>query len=754
MTFASRKLCGLITGLICYAIAACEPESGNLRHKSDHDDTILVAIQEVESDEDATVILGNTTVRLPAHMLDERYRVVLTRLPSDSTVKDSVLFRGGSEVVQVELFDSSSGALIPSASLKKAFEVQQTINGTLADSLSMLVSIGEEVIAPALESMFYAVEPELRSTFNADGTTTAASDFAETRLILAVMSESLLPVGISRYQLPFSDGSGTGSGSSTSGTGSASSSGSGSGDNLSLSLTAWSGTIEGQITATIDIGVVREYLGSIKLYRTLGSTAPNDCYASGAIQTWSSFTSDSLLFSDNGLTPGGFYSYLVCAFNTEGTEIARELRQGIRALKNAAWGNVVLVYTPADVGHNVTDYATAVDASGNVLVLTREATAGYFIRVRRYLSATQQWESTVELASNSNDVFRDPKIAVDDSGNAIAIWTEENTSIRYSQYISTYSWINGWSSIADLPLPPNPDGVSTPQLVMNRAGDAMVVSVATASAGFSSGRLFANYYSSTSGWGSTASVVHTSDSGVNPVLPRAAIDSQGDALVVFVEYPGGGNTRIYASAFTKLNASFATSQLYETMSSNGSADVNLNTDGDGMIVWSLDTDNTSDGGSLFALRYLKGQSWQTPVELLGEDALVTSPRVVMYDQVNTLIVYCRYMGEAFTVLYENGIWSSTERLGAEGTICNYNSIEVHSFGNSALISWDEQLSDSTTMTFAKIYRSGGTWSSHEHLSHPSTSGVPPRASAGSNGAAAVIYQGSTDGNIFMKMLEW
>jgi hypothetical protein len=749
MIFASRKLCGLITGLICYAIAACEPESGNLRHKSDHDDTILVAIQEVESDEDAAVILGNTTVRLPAHMLDERYRVILTRLPSDSTVKDSVLFRGGNEVVQVELFDSSSGTLIPSASLKKAFEVQQTINGTRVESLSMLVSLGAEVIAPALESMFYAVEPELRSTSNADGTTTVASDFAETHLILAVMSESLLPVGISRYQLPFSDGSGTGSGSSASGTGSASSSGSGSGDNLSLSLTAWSGTIEGQITATIDIGVVREYLGSIKLYRTLGSTAPNDCYASGAIQTWSSFTSDSLLFSDNGLTPGGFYSYLVCAFNTEGTEIARELRQGIRALKNAAWGNVVLVYTPADVGHNVTDYATAVDASGNVLVLTREHTSEYVIRVRRYLSATQQWESTVELSIDSNDLCRDLKIAVDEAGNAIAIWTMESV-IRYTRYTSASPWSSGWSTIADLPLPsdPGPDRVSRPSFVMNDAGDAMVVSVA----GPSPYRLFANYFSSTSGWEASALVAHTFAEDSTAGLPRAAIDSQGDALIVFTEYPSPNVAHVYGARFTKHSLSFAASAPHISSVNAVSTDVSLNADGNGIMVWSPDP---GTGGALYARHYLKGQDWQTPVEVLSESVgRVMVPRVVMYDQVNAMVVYCPHAEETYALRYENGQWASAERLGAEGTTCHDNSIGVHSFGNSALISWDEQLSDSTTMTFAKIYRSGGTWSSHEHLSHPSTSGVPPRASAGSNGAAAVIYQGSTDGNIFMKMLEW
>src|SRR3954468_17964943 len=130
------------------------------------------------------------------------------------------------------------------------------------------------------------------------------------------------------------------------------------------------------------------------------------------------------------------------------------------------------------------------------------------------------------LAGTSSSI----EVGIDDSGRAVAVWTEAQGS-GTAVSSSTYSG-GSWSASKAL-SPPN-ENASGAVIAVNRDGDAVAAWHSKIGASYvvrAATRVGAG------GWSS----VHTISSApaADSYLPRAAIDAHGDAVVVWIENAGG-----------------------------------------------------------------------------------------------------------------------------------------------------------------------------------------------------------------------
>jgi hypothetical protein len=99
----------------------------------------------------------------------------------------------------------------------------------------------------------------------------------------------------------------------------------------------------------------------------------------------------------------------------------------------------------------------------------------YYIYAKRYITedGTSRWEDTQKIAESSKAASA-PMVAVDQKGNAIAVWYQFEDvypNIFAARYINGI----GWQKPKRIGLNPNPGYAAYPQIAMNKNGAAVVV---------------------------------------------------------------------------------------------------------------------------------------------------------------------------------------------------------------------------------------------------------------------------------------
>jgi hypothetical protein len=115
------------------------------------------------------------------------------------------------------------------------------------------------------------------------------------------------------------------------------------------------------------------------------------------------------------------------------------------------------------------------DAHGNALVVWSK-TDGIRSNIwaKRYTVATNSWEAAVKIETDDVGNAYDPQIVTDASGNALAVWSQ-NDGVRLNIWSNKYiAEANSWS-IPEL-IETNTSGhANTPQLSIDTAGNAVAI---------------------------------------------------------------------------------------------------------------------------------------------------------------------------------------------------------------------------------------------------------------------------------------
>ena len=216
------------------------------------------------------------------------------------------------------------------------------------------------------------------------------------------------------------------------------------------------------------------------------------------------------------------------------------------------------------------------------------------------------WGTAQELASPVDQgQSRNPRLAMDNDGNAIAIWNQWDGT-KYDLWFREYRANDGWQPAA---LLEHRDEIIVPfktSLAMNSNGIA-VAGWMHSNGPQTQDSIWANIYRAGSGWENETQIVTATALDISS--PYSAVDHAGNAFVVWTQDDGYGH-RVWFSRYEPAsgwsNAEKLPGQSYADASD---AKVFLDDDGNAMALWAL-----SDGASrrIWASRYLPGQGWSTP----------------------------------------------------------------------------------------------------------------------------------------------
>ncbi|GLH68089.1 hypothetical protein [Geothrix edaphica] len=397
-----------------------------------------------------------------------------------------------------------------------------------------------------------------------------------------------------------------------------------------------------------------------------------------------------------------------------------------------AWGVAALIETdnagPAYLPQ------VAMDGNGNALAVWQQHDGMRFnLWSNRYTVGAGWGVATLIETDNISDAS-DPQIAVNASGNGLAVWAQHDGAHR-NIVANRYTVGTGWGT-AVLIETDNAGNANQPQVVMDANGNGLAVW--TQDDGTYQ-TVMANRYTAGSGWG-TAATIETGIVG-DAFEPRIAIGANGNALAVWVQ-SDGTRLNVWANRYT-VGSGWGTAGLIETDNAGDaySPRIALDANGNGEVVWSQ-FDGTRN--NIVANRYAAGSGWGTATILAGASNVGT-PQIAFDPSGNALAVWVQSDGARYSIWSSRYIagtgWGTaalieTDNAGDAGS----PQIACDASGN-ALAVWGQ--SDGTRINiWTNRYTAGSGWGTAALLETDNAGDAnEPQIAIGGNGQAlAVWYQ--------------
>ena len=335
----------------------------------------------------------------------------------------------------------------------------------------------------------------------------------------------------------------------------------------------------------------------------------------------------------------------------EGTEIRAN-----RYTRSDLWGEPVAI----DAGTGgATDPALALDDAGNAFALwvRRDVgTANTRIWSNRYDVDLGSWDTAELLQTGEITRASGPAVAAAPSGNAIAVWIQLDViSGDQAIWARMYTAGSGWGEAGPI-SEADADAVLAlnPSVGMDDDGNAIAVWARPTAAGEV---IWSNRYIEGSGWGTAELVKADAETSASTV--RLSVGAGGDAFVVWAQ-GNGMREGVWANRFS--GGSWGSPERIDRYDAGDTRTPDIAVDGSGFAhaVWAQSEDPFIN---IWASQYTPGSGWQEPVLIEPpnddpeEDGDATSPRVGVNAAGNAFVVWLQ--------TFEN--WSSvwSNRLDPE-----------------------------------------------------------------------------------------
>ena len=311
-----------------------------------------------------------------------------------------------------------------------------------------------------------------------------------------------------------------------------------------------------------------------------------------------------------------------------------------------SWGKATLIESN-DAG-NADKPQIAVDVNGNAMAIWRQNDGtNTNILGNRFTPARGggSWGATTLVGSASAGDADTPQIAFDANGNAMAVWTQVDLTSYYfsDMWASRFTASAGGGSwgTATLIAPNNMGNAINPQIAIDVNGNALVVWVQFY--GFSRD-IWSNRFSSAGGSWGTATLIETANTG-NALEPQIAVDATGNALAVWTQ-SDGTRYNIWANRFTVAaggGGSWGAATLIQsdTVRDAGEPQIAFDSSGNAMAVWAQ-SDGLRDTiwASRFAAAY--GGSWGAPSLIESNiTAPAKTPQIALDTNGNAMAIWAQ-----------------------------------------------------------------------------------------------------------------
>ena len=368
----------------------------------------------------------------------------------------------------------------------------------------------------------------------------------------------------------------------------------------------------------------------------------------------------------------------------------------------SGWGTAAAIETdPRDAARP----RVAMDVNGNAAAVWEQYDGTVWnIWANRY-DASTGWGAEEAIETGTGGAFS-PEVAIDGSGNAIAVWRQYDGTvwnIWANRYKAT-GWPKGWGT-AELIETNDTGDVAMPRIAMDGNGNATVVWSHFDDTA-SSYSIWANRYDAGTGtWGTAAAVEANTTDAYNPEI---AMDANGNAIVVWVQ-SAGDLLDVWANRYDATGGIWGTELLIET-NVTGEAwmpTVAMDGSGNAVAVWTQ-----SDGTrfNVWSNRYdATGGTWGTPEAIETDTDDTYKPRVAMDGSGNAIAVWVEYnyAAKCYTIWanrYEAGVgWGVPEIIETNDTGYARKPRIAMETGGDATVVWHQYDGDSYNIWSNKYY---------------------------------------------------
>ena len=314
------------------------------------------------------------------------------------------------------------------------------------------------------------------------------------------------------------------------------------------------------------------------------------------------------------------------------------------------------------------------------------------------------WQPPVALSSGGASA---PRIAMDDQGNGLAVWGQNDTDvINTSLWFSRYSAATGqWSEPALVENLSGSSGYATGEahLAMHRAtGRAVLTWLQTQNGTVD---VWARDYDPTTGWGTATNL--ESVSGMTGT-PTAGVDASGNAMVAWAQMTPRWS--IWASRFVR-GTGWGPAQLLETNDTVGGIDADpmlaISDNGQALVAWKAVLHNSTING-LWTTRFTPDAGWATPERRIATPAggpVRSRPAIAADAQGHAVLAWGQIDVDATgtwhsmqTLRFDGTTWTTTPALvGTRQTVRSTvaNPMLVMAPGGTAVLAW--AMSESQTL---------------------------------------------------------
>lgn len=329
------------------------------------------------------------------------------------------------------------------------------------------------------------------------------------------------------------------------------------------------------------------------------------------------------------------------------------------------WGTETLIETGAGLAGSPD---IAFDNNGNAMVVWfQDDGTNYSIYSSYYTASTDTWGTEEPIESVSAGNALEPQVVFDSSGNAIAVW-QQNDGTYDSVYANVYTAGTATWGTEELIESGNLGNASAPQITIDDSDN--VIAAWSQSNGVYND-IFGNNYTASTGWG-TATLRASGDNGNGGAQrPQIAFDANGDAMMVWDEYDGA-KTSLYAIHYTGSTDTWGTEVLIENGDNGNASNHHLAVDNNGnaMVIWTQN--EISNRQSVYANRYnASTDSWGSEILLENnEDGSANSPKIAVDADGNALVVWTQDDNTFDDRPYTNRYIASTDTWGTAAPLEN------------------------------------------------------------------------------------
>jgi len=409
----------------------------------------------------------------------------------------------------------------------------------------------------------------------------------------------------------------------------------------------------------------------------------------------------------------------------------------------------------------------ALDSSGNAIavwVQYNNVTAYFDIYANRYDAGTGLWGTAEPLELNNDANAFNPQVAMDANGNAFAIWRQfSNVGYVYNIYVNRYVASTGLWGGAELIESDNTGHAGFPQITFDATGNAIAVWEQ-----FVGGikNIYTNrYLVGTDTWESTATPILLDTEAGEAQVPQVAIDTTGNAMVVWQQVDSSGFVSIYANRYDVGTNLWAGATLIENLNSSNTGalsapQVGFDGSGNAIAVWSQ-WSTASNRYDIYANRYVAStDSWPSTTATLLEttdEGGAFRPQIAIDASGNAIAVWRQYVSAGLRFnIYANrynvgtdsvpGSWSGAALLETnDDGPADYPQIAFDTNGNAIAVWQQEQPFGLNNIYASRYVASTNTWDGATLLETDATNAATaPQVAIDANGTAVAIWV-QTDG---------